>query len=75
MSLSTTWRGLLLTAALAVVWLGILPRVATWSSVQQRRARHEESGINPGAIFYSEQPDDLFDRADVALHEHPEAFW
>ncbi len=75
MSLPATWRVLLLVTALAVVWLGILPRVAMWSSVQQRRARHEETGINPGAIFYSEQPAELFDRAEVALHEHPEAFW
>ena len=41
-------------AITAVVWLQVLPRLATWPAVQERIARHERLEINPGAIYYTE---------------------
>lgn len=46
----------LVVAACAVVWCGVLPIVARWEVVRARTDRFEEAGINPSAIYYTDHP-------------------
>jgi hypothetical protein len=43
-------------AAIAVVWLIVLPRVAALPTVRAHIQRNEQAGIDPSAKFYSELP-------------------
>ena len=72
---SPVWRLIGVSTVLALLWLVVLPAMADWSAVRARIARHERLGLNPQAIFYSEQPDTLYAPVREALSEHPDAFW
>lgn len=40
--------------ALAAIWLGVLPHVATIKPVAEHIADNERRGIDPSAMFYTE---------------------
>lgn len=40
--------------AMAVIWLGLLPRLAHWPPVADHVRRMEQGGVNPAAMFYTE---------------------
>ncbi|MCA9080552.1 MAG: hypothetical protein KDA58_08330 [Planctomycetaceae bacterium] len=63
------------SAVIAIIWLGVLPQVADWPAVRDRIERHQQLGLDPQAIFYSEQPDTFYAPIREAVAEHPEAFW
>lgn len=47
---------LLIAAAAAVLWLVILPAIASLPAVQSRIEFNEERGIDPAAMFYTDHP-------------------
>jgi hypothetical protein len=70
-------RFLLAVAALAVVWLAVLPAVGRVKHVQERIERDKEAQINPAALYYTELEclPPLLKEVDQARTEHPAAFW
>ena len=64
-------------AAIAAVWLGILPAVAQVSSVSRMIRRQEAHGVDPSAKFYSELPamPMITQRVDQIREENAAAFW
>lgn len=42
------------SALIALVWLGLLPRIGAVPAVARHVRRMEEGGINPAAMVYSE---------------------
>ncbi len=44
----------LAVAVLAVIWLGVLPRLTDQPHVAEHIRRQQELGIDPSAMFYSE---------------------
>jgi len=45
---------------IAVVWLLVLPWVATRPSTRERLRRLDSRGIDPAAMFYTELPPEIF---------------
>ncbi|HEX6985426.1 MAG TPA: hypothetical protein VF170_08615 [Planctomycetaceae bacterium] len=74
-------RGLLAlaagSAALAAVWLVVLPRVGELPSVRGRIEANESRGINPGAMYYTELEamPRLAERVDRRREASGTAFW
>jgi hypothetical protein len=63
-------------AAIAAIWLLILPALAEVSSIQRMIDRHEADGVDPSAKFYSELPamPMISQRVDEIRRAQPEAF-
>jgi hypothetical protein len=61
----SAWRRLAAAiAAIAALWLGVLPLVARQPGIQAYVERNEALGIDPSAKFYTELPlmPEIFDR-------------
>ena len=70
------WRRLAgCVAAIAAVWLGVLPLVGNQSSIRAYVERNEAMGIDPTAKFYTELPamPDIFDRVQSAQRRRENA--
>lgn len=63
-------------AAIAAIWLLILPALAKVSSIRGMIDRHEADGVDPSAKFYSELPamPMITRRVDEIRRAQPEAF-
>lgn len=63
-------------AAIAAIWLLILPALAEVSTVRTMIERHEADGVDPSAKFYSELPamPMISRQVDEIRRQHPEAF-
>lgn len=63
-------------AAIAAVWLLILPALAEVSTIRRMIDRHEADGVDPSAKFYSELPSMpmISRRVDEIRRAQPEAF-
>ena len=75
--LFSAWARLLACgAALAIVWLLVLPAVAERPAMRRYIERNERLGIDPSAKFYTELPGmpDFFDHTDTARRRHAAAF-
>lgn len=64
-------------AAAVAVWVVLLPRIAQFSSVQDRVRKYREAGIETGAVFYSDHPAmrDIERRVDGVVNGSDPAFW
>ncbi len=64
-------------ALIAVVWLGILPRVAQRPDVRDRRQHLDDRQIDPSAMFYTELAGigRLLDELDDRNRRYPERLW
>ena len=64
-------------AAISVLWLGALPRLAATARMQDTIERNESLGIDPSAKFYTELPlmPATIDRVDSVRRRDPPAFW
>jgi hypothetical protein len=62
------------TAAVAIVWLTVLPRVGEQPVVREQIRRNERLGIDPAAKFYTELPcmPGIFHRVDRSMHRPPD---
>jgi hypothetical protein len=63
-------------AAIATIWLVILPAIAQVSAVRTMIDRHESDGVDPSAKFYSELPamPMISRRVDEIRQAEPAAF-
>jgi hypothetical protein len=63
-------------AAIAAIWLLILPALAQVSAIRTMIDRHETDGVDPSAKFYSELPamPMISQRVDEIRRARPEAF-
>ena len=63
-------------AALAIIWLLLLPAAARIPAIREMIARHESNGVDPSAKFYSELPamPMISARVDQLRQADPEAF-
>lgn len=63
-------------AAIATVWLVVLPALAQVSAVRAMIDRHEAHGVDPSAKFYSELPamPKISQRVDAIRRGNPAAF-
>ena len=61
----------------SAVWLGVLPWLADVPPVRTRIEFFESSGVNPGAIRYSELPEipGALERQRRRTTTDPRAFW
>ncbi len=64
-------------AAIAVVWLVVLPAVGRIPAVEAYIDRNEAAGIDPGVKFYSELPamSVIIERIDSAHRTSGAVFW
>ncbi|SFH99710.1 hypothetical protein [Planctomicrobium piriforme] len=64
-------------AAVATVWLVVLPAAGNRADVRGLIERNERLGIDPSAKFYTELPgmQGFLDNIDSALRRHGESFW
>lgn len=64
------------SAAVAAVWLVVLPLVGDRPAVRSRIESNERRGINPGAMYYTELEamGPIAARVDRVLKRSPEAF-
>jgi len=71
------WRLLAAGAAIAVVWLVVLPAVGRIPAVEAYIARNEAAGIDPSVKFYSEVPcmSLVIERVDSAHRTSGAVFW
>ncbi|MGY8770988.1 MAG: hypothetical protein ACKVH8_21465 [Pirellulales bacterium] len=62
---------------IAVIWGVVLPQVATWPAVQQRRAMVEKYQIDPGALFYTDHESHtaIIAENNRRLKENPAKYW
>ena len=65
------------SAAVAVVWLVLLPWLGARPGLRERIRREEASGIDPSAMFYSELKSvrPIAEQVDRLREENPSAFW
>ena len=63
-------------AAIAAIWLVVLPALAKVSTIRDMIDRHEADGVDPSAKFYSELPamPMISQRVDEIRRAQPEAF-
>jgi hypothetical protein len=72
------WSALLLSlAAIASIWLGVLPRLANRSETRRQIDFLDARGIEPGAMFYTELSamHGVIARMDAFHQRHPRALW
>lgn len=64
-------------AAIALLWLGLLPLVARQPDIRAFIEHNEAHGIDPSAKFYTELPGmpEFADRVECARRRHAAAFW
>lgn len=64
-------------SGIAIVWLKLLPMWAESPNMRAALKRHEQAGINGGAIYYSENPAALEAVASIReiQVEAPHVFW
>ncbi len=64
-------------AAIALVWLFVLPAIGESAAMQAAIAEREARGIDSGAMFYTdlEMMDDVLARSKQFHREHPDALW
>ncbi len=77
-TLTKRWVSLLIAVTVvAVVWLGVLPRLGTQPVIRNLIDRNEELGIDPSAKFYTEHPatGTFLDRIKTAHRRSGESFW
>lgn len=62
---------------LSVIWLGLLPRLASFPPLRQEIEAFEEQGIDPSAMFYTELDamENIQRKLTKAHAEHGDAFW
>lgn len=72
------WLKLLLaTAAVAAVWLIVLPWIGTWPVVREKIQFEQSRGIDPSAMFYTELEamPSIIEEIDRLHLEDGNAFW
>ncbi|TWT61160.1 hypothetical protein Pan54_18950 [Rubinisphaera italica] len=78
---SSKWSGwyALLTVAflMAVLWLGVLPKISKDPGIQQQIRLREEQGVDSAAMFYSDLPavKTATDRLNQLEQNNPYLFW
>lgn len=65
------------SAAILVLWLGVLPRIADQPPVQRHIEFLEQRHIDPSAMFYTELEPmaELRSRVARIRRDHPAPFW
>ncbi len=60
-----------------LLWLVVLPRIASHPSVQHRVERYREAGIDNQAFFYTDHPAmrDIERKIDTVVNGADRAFW
>lgn len=64
-------------AAIAMIWLGVLPAIGRHPAVRRYIECNEAQGIDPSAKFYTEMPvmPAVLDRIETARRRDAAAFW
>lgn len=64
-------------AAVAVIWLLILPPLGEIPSVRERIERNRNAGINPTAVFYTDHPamPEIERRIELDVNSSSGSFW
>jgi len=75
------WRGRFALAgciaAMAVVWLVVLPWFGSRPAVRREIERFDAAGVDPAAMFYTELPlmNDVLADLERRRADNPDAFW
>ncbi len=64
-------------SVITIVWIIVLPRIASWKSVRENIDLLDRKGIDPAALYYTDVEAMARIEADMnaARQSHPEAFW